>query len=154
MKKLLLVLITAILLTGCECGCSIEDSTKPLSELSEAGKVLVGKHYLGIIPGTDKIVELDENGQLRMFPEFNERYLIHSFSTHKTIFEKTTDKPHVKFEWESNNSGHTIYEMLIWDVQKVILCTPSNFLNPTNKEQEVIEVIEDDYVRSLIEGTN
>ncbi|MCF7815355.1 MAG: hypothetical protein K9N40_12845 [Candidatus Cloacimonetes bacterium] len=164
MKKTILALITVISLTmySCMCGCGIEDPDKPRNEMSEIGQILMGTHYLGLIPGTDNYFQT-EGGLMTMFIPLDGKWVLGSFDIGRIIFEEASDIPFVKFSWSGGNMGsNSLSDILTWSVQEVTIGIPSNIKKdtdgnwakppaskPTDEEEK-----EKDYVQSLIEGTN
>jgi len=144
--------------TGCECGCAEQDSNTLVEELTKTGKVLRGKHYLKIIPGTDQYVEI-EDSRVNMFINFDETSVVRTFAMYEVEFGETTDEPYVMFKWAQNTYDRTINEMLSRDITMVYLFTPPGMLEKKNPFVEGIDKglhgeQTDEYVKSLIEGTN
>ena len=154
MKKLIIGLIAVASLTmySCMCGCGIEDPDKPRSEMSEVGQLLMGTHYLEVIPGTNAYMQND-GGTINLFVRLGEKMVLHTFLTSDVVFEEASDIPYVKFSWIGGNIGqYDLHQILDNHVQEVTIGLAGDMT--CESEETTPEQEDKDYVQSLIDGTN
>lgn len=129
--------------------CCEEPST------SKTGKILEGKHYLNLLNETDYFLFYQpptvSEMEIRLFIQFDQQTILHSFPISKVRFEKTDDKPHVRFKWKYGNTHH-LDKILNSYVIYTVLCLPNTDLKFEKFESEEERLNE--YTRSLIEGTS
>ena len=145
-RHLYLTLIALIpLFLGITTQCTEADCSSSSSEssgLSITGKFLKGDHYLQTIDNKNyyKVVTDYSGGNIRLILniKIGEQSTIQEIPIERLRFEKTSDKPHVRFRWREGPT--TDINSLFFDyIAYIVMCTnePVVLYGTPNKDNGV-----------------